>query len=90
MPKPSTPDPLKSIVAAAAGGRIGKLTPWNYAYISKGGTYIIATAGTWTDSGRPRDAVAILPGALEGSRVLPLYIGVSPDLIEALRAELDH
>lgn len=58
-------------------------------YLTTGGTYMIATAPRWTDNGKPRDLAAILPAPLEGTRVVPMYVAVDPDLINELRELLD-
>lgn len=58
-------------------------------YVTDGGTYILATSPRWSDSGRLRDLIAILPGPLEGTRVIPLWLAVDPDLVADLRAALD-
>ncbi|MDO4717525.1 MAG: hypothetical protein Q4B08_08170 [Propionibacteriaceae bacterium] len=58
-------------------------------YITDGGTYILASRPEWTDSGRPRDLVAVLTAPLQGTRVIPLWPAVNPDLVADLRAALD-
>lgn len=77
------------IIAAVEAAKIGQLNPATIAYWTPGGHYVIATDGKWTDSGAPRDLAVILPLPIEGTRVIPLYVGVNPDLITALRAALD-
>jgi hypothetical protein len=57
-------------------------------YWTQGGTYVIASAGYATDSGDPRDLVAILPGDLGQGRVVPLYIGTNPAVVAYLETEL--
>lgn len=79
----------REVVHAAKIGEVGPITGSTIAYVTSGGTYIIATHPSWTDSGQPRDLVAVTPLALEGTRVLPLYVAVNPDLVTALREELD-
>lgn len=87
---PDPADVYAPIVTAARTGTTGTLDPFTYTYRARGGTYIIASQGTITDSGRPRDLIAILPGSLDlGTRVLPLYVAVDPDLVDALRSALD-
>lgn len=81
---------FQAVATAAANRQTGDIAPWTTAYLTDGGTYIIASAGHSTDSGRPRDLVAVLPGNLEGSRVLQLNITVNPDLLDVLRAKLDQ
>lgn len=58
--------------------------PHLIAYMTKGGTYIVASNGKQTDSRKPRDHAAILPGDLGKGRVIPLYIATHPDLIAEL------
>ena len=62
---------------------------WSITYVTDGGTYVIASNGQATDSGRPRDLLAVLPLPIEGSRVVPLWPAVNPDLVVALRSALD-
>lgn len=57
-------------------------------YVTKGGTLIIASRGSVTDSGKPRDLAAILPADLGAGRVLPLWLAVNPELITGLEAAL--
>lgn len=80
---------FESTVAAAAERRTGQINPATLAYLTDGGTYVIATDPSWTDNGMPRDLVAVLPMKLETSRVVPLFPTVNPDLVAALRKELD-
>ena len=77
------------IVEAAQAGTTGKLDAATMAYYSRGGSYILATDGKWTDSGRPRDLLAITPLRMEGTRVHYLWPAVNPNLVAALRAALD-
>lgn len=79
----------QAIVEAAQSQYIGEIDYATISYVTRGGTYVIASAPNWNDSGEARDLVAILPMALEGTRVIPLYVAVNPDLIDALRAALD-
>ena len=55
--------------------------PWVMGYPTKGGTYMIATAGRATDSGRPRDLVAIDPAG----NVHQVWVAVNPDFIAELK-----
>lgn len=81
---------IEKIIVAARSWITGLISPYVFTYITDGGTYVIATDLSWTDSGKPRDLVAILPIALQAdTRVVPLYIGVNPDLVVALREALD-
>ena len=77
------------LVDAAAKRVTGELNVATVAYVTGGGTYIIASSPRITDDGKPHDLVAILPGALNGTRVVPLRPTVNPDLIEALTLHLD-
>lgn len=79
----------QAVVEAAQNQYIGEISYATISYVTRGGTYVIASAPNWSDSGEARDLVAVLPMALEGTRVLPLWPTVNPDLIEALRAALD-
>lgn len=80
----------QAVVTAAKERKVGLVTSSTLTYLTDGGTYVIATDPSWTDSGHPRDLVAILPMALEGSRVIPLYVAVNPELVTALREEIDR
>ncbi|WP_211440110.1 hypothetical protein [Corynebacterium glutamicum] len=81
----SYPD-LTPIIHAARDWDTEYSDQFTATYLTEGGTYIIASR--WRDE--CKDLVAILPGPLEGTRVLPLQISVNPDLIDALRKELDR
>lgn len=78
-----------SYVDAAKARATGAIDVWTTAYVTDGGTWIIASSPNSTDSGRPRDLVAVLPAAIEGSRVVMLWPTVHPDLIATLRSGLD-
>lgn len=84
-------DPYALIAEEARKGTMGPLGAGTVAYVSRGGTYLIASAPNWNDSGEARDLVAILPMAAErgGSRVVVLRPTVNPELVDALRAVLD-
>lgn len=83
-------DVYAPLVDAAASRTTGLLDHWSGAYVTDGGTWMLATRGEATDSGCPRDLLAVTPGPIGGTRVHPLYIAVDPDLVDALRAALDH
>lgn len=74
-------------LAAAVGRKVGALDAATFGYRTQGGTYIIASEALG-DDGAPHDLVAILPMALEGSRVVVLRPTVNPDLVGALRVAL--
>jgi len=80
---------LRKIVQAAKNRTTGNVAPWTFAYITQGGTWILASEGAYSDSGQPRDLLAVLPHQIEDSRVQPLYIAANPEVIEAIRNELD-
>lgn len=80
----------QAVVEAAQNQYVGEINYATIAYVTRGGTYVIASAPNWSDSGEARDLVAILPLALENwTHVLPLCPTVNPDLIKALRETLD-
>lgn len=58
-------------------------------YLSKGGTYMLASRGRWNDNGKRRDLAAILPGDLGQGQVISLYIGTNPQLVDELQGILD-
>lgn len=81
---------FQEIADAAAARRTGSVTHWTAAYITDGGSYMICAEPSTTDSGRPRDLIMILPGALEnGTRVIPVMITANPELVAYLRSQLD-
>ena len=53
------------------------------AYMTPGGTYMLATPGKWTDSGAPRDLIAVVG---DGALIIPLYPAVNPDLVTEVQA----
>lgn len=61
---------------------------WLCGYTTKGGTYMVASSGRYTDSGQPRDLIAVMPAALDGRRVIPVWIAVNPATVEYLEKEL--
>lgn len=84
--KPFNTDPdLSPIIQAARDWDTEYSDQFTATYLTEGGTYIIASR--WRDE--CKDLVAILPGPLEGTRVLPLNISVNSELINRLRKELD-
>lgn len=72
------------IVHAARERITGKLD-----HVTDGRTYIIASTTMINDDERPQDLVAVLPLPLEDTRVVVLRPTVNPDLVDALREELD-
>lgn len=50
-------------------------------YITKGGTFMIASPAKWNDSGKPQDLIAI--GRF--GEVLALSPTVNPDFVEAVK-----
>ena len=80
----------QAVVEAVQNQYIGEIDYATISYMTRGGTYVIASAPKWNDSGEAHDLVAILPMALENwTRVLPLRPTVNPDLLRALREALD-
>ena len=77
------------LIEAVKAWRTGSLYSGLIGYLTTGGTYVLATSPQWTDSGLARDLVAILPAALNGTRVVPLTPLVNPDVVDALREGLD-
>lgn len=58
-------------------------------YHAEGGAYLLATTGWWSADNKPHDLVVLRPIPLNGTRVVPLYPDVNPDLIRALKNLLD-
>lgn len=77
------------IVHAARDRITGELDYATEAYVTDGGTYVIASTTVTNDDERPHDLVAVLPLPLEETRVVVLRPTVNPDLVDALREELD-
>lgn len=77
------------IVDAAQSRTTGQLDPFTTAYITEGGTWIVASDGRSNDDGGAHDLLAVVPANIEDTRVLPLRVTVNPDLIQALRDALD-
>lgn len=77
------------LVDAAKSRTTGQLDTFTSAYITDGGTYVVASTTMINDDDRPHDLVAVLPLALEGSHVVVLRPTVNPQLVQALRTELD-
>lgn len=59
-------------------------------YLTRGGTYVIATQGKASDSGKPRDLLAVVPDERFRQQVVVLWPAVRPDFVtqveKALRA----
>lgn len=77
------------IIKAVKDHHVGRISSGVETYVTKGGTYIIATSPAYTDDNRLHDLVVILPDPLNGTRVVPLRPTVNPDLIEALKLHFD-
>lgn len=77
------------IVSAAEARHGGLIDHFTCGYTTEGGTYMIASAPTGNDSGRPRDLLAVLPAPVEGSRIKVLRPTVTSELILALRKHFD-
>lgn len=78
-------DILDAIYARATGALDHSTT----AYVTDGGTHVIASSGAMNDDLHPHDLLAILPAPVEGTRVMILRPTVNPELVAALRAALD-
>ena len=78
---------ITAVEARATGG----LDYGTLAYVTDGGTYMIASSPRLNDDGRAHDLIAVLPAAFgdDHSRVLVLRPTVNPALVAALRAALD-
>lgn len=60
-------------------------TPWLTSYITKGGTYVIASRGKTNDDGKPRDLVTVT----RDGRALAMTPLVNPQLVAEVQAALD-
>lgn len=77
------------IINAVEARATGTLDYTTIAYVSDGGTYIIASSARMNDDFRPHDLLAVLPTPVEGYRVLVLRPTVNSDLVAALREHLE-
>lgn len=50
-------------------------------YLTRGGTYVIASQGKTSDSGKPRDLIAVVPGERFQFEVVLLWPAVHPDFV---------
>lgn len=83
---------MEKVIEAAKAFRVGKIDTWTCAYITKGGSYILASNAAANDDGVAHDLIIILPAAYRRfvpSRVIQLRVNVDPKLIDALRKALD-
>lgn len=78
------------IVDAALKEHTGQLDYATCAYVTDGGTYVIASDPKVNDDDVPHDLLGVLPMPLEGSRVVVLRPTVNPELVTALRSALDE
>jgi len=91
--EPTEAEVAQAMAAEYAGNRLGhhlitaiiNRKPHNgdqlVSYITKGGTYVIASAGRWNDNGLPRDLAAI--GRF--GDVVALTPTAAPEFLAALR-----
>lgn len=79
---------IVTLADAVEARATGQFDTWLSLYVTDGGTLIIASNPATTDSGRPHDLAAVLPGSLGGGRVVPLRISVAPEFIKGLEDEL--
>lgn len=93
MSNPTTPSHVLGDHVRAC--TIGPLTLYGLeGYVTRGGTYMLATAAHWTDSGRPHDLLAVVPTTGEGGKiawsVVPLWPFADPATVTELQADLDE
>ncbi len=77
------------IVDAINARATGALDSNTSAYVTDGGSYVIASSGAMNDDLQPHDLLAILPAPNEGTCVKVLRPTVNPELVAVLRRELD-
>lgn len=77
------------IIDAAQSRATGDLDWFTCAYVTDGGTWVLATAPTATDNNRPRDLIAVLNVPVEGSHIAVLRPTVHHKLVSALRTAFD-
>lgn len=75
---------LPDELAEAIRARRPIKTEWTDCYRTRGGTYVIASNGRQSDSGKPRDLLAILPSDVGQGAVLKLWMAVNPDFVAAV------
>jgi hypothetical protein len=76
---------LKADTIAAIKARKPARQPWVFTYKTRGGTYVLANDGTQSDSGKPRDLLAL---DLFG-KVVVLSPLTSPGLIAEFTAAVE-
>ena len=72
---------IAEAVAARTTGDLGGLLE---AYVTKGGTYVLSSNPVMNDDYRPHDLLAVTAGG----DVLPLRPTVHPDLVSAVKKEV--
>lgn len=88
-------NPFEKVVEFAKARRVGEVDFWTRAYLTEGGTYMIASQAGANDDDMPHDLVAVLSNGWmdmlseEHSRVVVLRPTVNPALVNELRLALD-
>lgn len=59
---------------------------WLLGYLTRGNSYMIASNGRQSDSGKPRDLILVLAGDIGQGRIIPVYIAVNPRLFDEVFA----
>lgn len=72
---------FEHIADAALTRTTGTLDHATFAYVSDGGTWMLASHPRWNDDGKPHDLAAVL----RDGTVLALRPTVNPELIQQLR-----
>lgn len=73
---------FQHVADAVITGVTGPLDAFTYAYVSDGGTYLIASLPKWNDDLLPHDLIAVL----RDGTVLPLRPNVNPEMVEQIKA----
>lgn len=58
------------------------------AYITKGGSYVLATSGAYSDDGKARDLLLILPVDLGKGRLVRLWPALHPQFVPSIEEAL--
>ena len=58
------------------------------AYITKGGNYVLATSGAYSDDGKARDLLLILPVDLGKGRLIRLWPALHPQFVPSIEEAL--
>ncbi len=79
---------IDDLVDAIESRTPGQFDYWTLLYVTEGGTLIIASPPAITDSGQPRDLVAVFPTEFGGKHLQPLWPALDPNWLADLERAL--